>query len=186
MLVAFVVLLVAVACGGSDDGAVADSPPAAELEVSPESAPDPEPVPFAEEPEPAPEPESEPPPAAELEVSPESAPDPEPVPFAEEPEPAPEPESEPVLGAQARFSDEEVLEMFDGAVRGECEAGGGTDKECDCTLQVTRELIPGDEIIAAFHLGEINTVEDARALFLRSRVTGEELLDRAATCMLRD
>jgi len=155
MLVAFVVLLVAVACGGSDDGAVAESPPAAEPEVSPESALDP-------------------------------VPGPEPVPPVEEPEPAPEPESEPVLGAQARFSDEEVLEMFDGAVRGECEAGGGTDKECDCTLQVTRELIPGDEIVAAFHLGEINTVEDARALFLRSGVTDEELLDRAGTCMLRD
>jgi hypothetical protein len=60
MLGVFVVLLVAVACGGTDDGAVSEPPPTAELE---ETAPGP---PAPPEPEPPPEATPEAEPGAEL------------------------------------------------------------------------------------------------------------------------
>ena len=87
LLCVFVVLLVAVACGGSDDGAVSEPPPTAELE----------PVPPAEEPE-----------ATAPRVSEQAEPAPEPPPEAT-------PETE--LGAEAPLTEaEELVRNLDGEV----------------------------------------------------------------------
>ena len=87
---------------------------------------------------------------------------------------------------RSEVSREEALEYFDLSARIGCKAGGATDKECDCHVEVIHELIPDDDIVAATRSGELATYEGNLALLERSGVTVEELVGRAAICALRE